>query len=85
MFGRPMAANQCRGLLSLCISDTAKAMLLNTVGFVEHLISGLLLDPDHPRKDTAVHIKAIVVGARILRSAHSPSITVCGTLTHRTA
>ena len=36
----PMAANHCRGLLSLCISDAAKQMLLNNAGFIPHLIDG---------------------------------------------
>ena len=34
------AANRCRGLLSLCISDTAKQMLLNNSGFIPHLLDG---------------------------------------------
>jgi len=55
-----MASNQCRGLLSLCISDTAKQMLLNNAGFIPHLIDGLLLDPEHPRKDTNDAVKTAV-------------------------
>ena len=35
-----MLSSRCRGLLSLCISDTAKQMLLNSSGFVAHLIDG---------------------------------------------
>eukprot|EP01046_Picozoa_sp_COSAG06_P006980 COSAG06_NODE_335_length_17284_cov_12.707594_2_plen_130_part_00 len=44
-----MVGNQCRGLLNCCISDTAKQLLLNHPGFIPHLVSGLLLDPHHPR------------------------------------
>ena len=38
----PMASKRCRGLLSLCISDTAKQMLLGNAGFIPHLIDGAL-------------------------------------------
>ena len=55
-----LAANRCRGLLSLCISDAAKQMLLNNAGFIPHLIDGLMLDPEHPRKDTVETIKTVV-------------------------
>jgi hypothetical protein len=55
-----LATNRCRGLLSLCISDTAKQMLLSTAGFIPLLINGLLLDPEHPRKDTDEAIKTAV-------------------------
>ena len=55
-----LASNRCRGLLSLCISDTAKQMLLNNAGFIPHLIDGLMLDPEHPRKDTDETIKTAV-------------------------
>ena len=40
--GFVMGANRCRGLLSLCISDVAKQMLLNSTGFIPHLIDGAL-------------------------------------------
>jgi hypothetical protein len=55
-----MANNRCRGLLSLCISDVTKQMLLNNDGFLPHLIDGLMLDPEHPRKDTDAAIKTAV-------------------------
>ena len=55
-----LATNRCRGLLSLCISDTAKQMLFSTAGFIPLLIDGLLLDPEHPRKDTDEAIKTAV-------------------------
>jgi hypothetical protein len=55
-----MAGNRCRGLLSLCVSDVAKQMLLNNAGFIPHLIDGLMLDPEHPRKDTDGAIKTAV-------------------------
>ena len=58
--GFTMASNRCRGLLSLCISDAAKQMLLNNAGFVPHMIDGLMLDPEHPRKDTDEAIKTAV-------------------------
>ena len=52
-----LVLNQCKGLLSLCISDSAKKMLLEHAGFIPLLIDGLLLDDEHPRKDTAEAIK----------------------------
>ena len=53
--------NRCRGMLSLCISDTAKQMLLSSnAGFISHLIDGLMLDAEHPRKDTDEAIKTAV-------------------------
>ena len=57
-----LATNRCRGLLSFCISDCSKALLLNSSGakFIPHLIDGLLLDVEHPRKDTADEIKHAV-------------------------
>ena len=56
----PLVMSQCRGLLSFCISDAAKEMLLKSADFVPHLIDGLLLDANHPRKDTDLDIKAAV-------------------------
>ena len=50
----------CRGLLNLCISDTAKQMLLHNSGFIPLLLDGLLLRPDHPRKGTDEQVKAAV-------------------------
>ena len=35
-------------------------MLLNNAGFTPHLIDGLMLDPEHPRKDTDEAIKTAV-------------------------
>jgi DNA-directed RNA polymerase specialized sigma24 family protein len=58
MFG--FTGNRCCGLLSLCINDVAKQMLLSNTGFIPLLIDGLLLDPDHPRKDTDDAIKTAV-------------------------
>ena len=45
-----MGPNQGRGMLKLCISDTNKTMLIESPGFVEHMIASLLLDPNHPRR-----------------------------------
>ena len=45
----PLAANMGRGMLRLCISDTAKHMLLNNSCVIPHLLSGLLLEAEHPR------------------------------------
>ena len=56
----PMTSSRCRGLLSLCISDVAKQMLLSNDGFIPHLLDGLMLDLEHPRKDTDVTIKTAV-------------------------
>jgi hypothetical protein len=44
-----MGPNQARGLLKLCISDTNKEMLIESPGFVEHMIASLMLDPKHKR------------------------------------
>ena len=52
--------NQCRGMLNLCISDSAKPMLLGSSECIPHLLDGLLLDPEHPRKDTDEQIKSAV-------------------------
>lgn len=52
--------NQCRGLLNLCVSDTTKPVLLNNPIFIPALLDGLLLDPDHPRKDVDEQIKVAV-------------------------
>jgi hypothetical protein len=38
MYG--FTGNRCRGLLSLCISDAAKQMLLSNAGFIPLLIDG---------------------------------------------
>ena len=56
----PLISNRCRGMLSLCISDAAKHMLLNNADFIPHLIDGLLLDSEHPRKDADEAIKTAV-------------------------
>lgn len=57
----PLSQNSCRGLLSLCISDSAKELLLNSAGCIEHLIDGLLLEPTHPRAETtSLEIKAVL-------------------------
>ena len=56
----PLAPSRCRGLLSLCISDAAKRMLLNNDGFIPHLIDGLLLDPEHKRQTADEAVKAVV-------------------------
>jgi hypothetical protein len=58
--GFTISNNRCRGLLSLCIADSAKQMLLNNHGFIPHMVDGLLLDPEHPRKDTDDAIKAAI-------------------------
>lgn len=55
-----LSSNQCRGLLSLCVSDVGKQLLLNCASFIPLLVFGLMLDADHPRKDTSEEIKAQV-------------------------
>jgi hypothetical protein len=55
-----LSKNHCKGLLNVSISDRGKRLLLETSGFIPHLISGLLLDEDHPRKDTDQEVKAAV-------------------------
>ena len=64
-----LGRNHCRGITNLCISDSAKQLLINNDGFVPHLIDGLLLSPSHPRSDTPEEIKAIVQRCVQQRSA----------------
>ena len=56
----PVAANIGRAMLTFCISDRAKEMLLSNDGFIPHLISGLLLEPDHARKDKGYARNSVV-------------------------
>ena len=54
-----------RAILNLCISDSAKQMLLDNSGFIPHLVDGLLLDPEHKRNGAPPvgapqHTKAVV-------------------------
>jgi hypothetical protein len=42
-----LTKGHCRSLLSCCISDAHKSLLLRNPTFIEHLIDGLLLDPEH--------------------------------------
>jgi hypothetical protein len=56
----PLASNAARGMLSFCISDTAKQMLLNHSDFIPHLLDGLLLQPEHPRQGSDPVVKAAV-------------------------
>ena len=44
-------------VLELCISDANKPLLLANDLFIPYLISGLFLDPDHPRADLKNEIK----------------------------
>ena len=55
-----LTSNAGRGMLNLCISDVAKQMLLSNAGFIPHVVDGLLLNPEHPRKSSDEAIKAIV-------------------------
>eukprot|EP01051_Picozoa_sp_SAG22_P020420 SAG22_NODE_4123_length_1377_cov_1.038341_1_plen_95_part_10 len=48
-----MLATHGEALLSLCVSDTNKELLLATEGLVRVLVDSLLLDPEHPRKSKA--------------------------------
>ena len=56
----PLASNAARGMLSFCISDTVKQMLLNHSDFIPHLLDGLLLQPEHPRQGSDPVVKAAV-------------------------
>lgn len=40
-----ISSNRCRGLLSLCISDVAKQMLLSNRGLIPLLIDGTCVRP----------------------------------------
>ena len=42
----------------LCVSDANKPLLLSNPKFIPYLVDGLLLDPEHPRKDMAEAKKA---------------------------
>eukprot|EP01046_Picozoa_sp_COSAG06_P003331 COSAG06_NODE_129_length_22602_cov_7.116318_9_plen_284_part_00 len=42
-----LAPTQCRGLLSFCISDAAKQLLLNHAGFIPHMVRHLCISIDH--------------------------------------
>lgn len=54
-FAFPRTRNtQCQALLSLCISDANKPLLLTNRNFLPHLVHGLLLEPKHHRSK-AVH------------------------------
>jgi hypothetical protein len=63
---------QCRGLLNLCISDKAKLLLLEVQQFIPLLLDGLLLDPEHPRKDTDEQVKSAVQRDFTVRSPTTP-------------
>ena len=43
--------------LELCISDVNKPLLLANGDFIPYLVSGLLLDPEHPRAGLPEHAK----------------------------
>jgi hypothetical protein len=45
----PMKASFGLELLDLIIPDRNKRLLLSTENFIEHLLDGLLLDPEHPQ------------------------------------
>jgi hypothetical protein len=53
-------AKQFHGFLNICISDRNKRLLLNNADFISFLTDVLLLDPDHPRKDTTESVKAAI-------------------------
>ena len=44
-------------VLELCISDANKPLLLANELFIPYLVSGLFLDPDHPRADLKDELK----------------------------
>eukprot|EP01050_Picozoa_sp_SAG11_P005348 SAG11_NODE_372_length_10036_cov_8.820871_10_plen_347_part_00 len=47
----PMTAAHGQPLLSLCVSDRNKELLLASDGFIPLLVDSLLLDPEHPRQE----------------------------------
>ena len=49
-FAPPLSRWSGRGILSLCVSDINKQLLLNAEGFIPLLVDSLLLDPEHPRR-----------------------------------
>lgn len=46
-----MQEDHGKAILSLCISDLNKELLLGVAGFIPLLVDSLLLDPDHPRME----------------------------------
>eukprot|EP01046_Picozoa_sp_COSAG06_P019444 COSAG06_NODE_1387_length_9616_cov_4.512136_2_plen_428_part_00 len=55
-----LGSNVGQSIVSLAVSDHNKAMLLQNDGFIPLILDGLLLDPEHPRKDTNGDIKAVI-------------------------
>ena len=49
----PMLPTHGQAILSLCVSDINKELLLNAEGFIPLLVDSLLLDPQHPRQENA--------------------------------
>jgi hypothetical protein len=49
----PMLPTHGQAILSLCVSDINKELLLNAEGFISLLVDSLLLDPQHPRQKNA--------------------------------
>ena len=47
----PLKQDHGESILSLCVSDQNKGLLLNSEGFIPLLVDSLLLDPEHPRRD----------------------------------
>jgi hypothetical protein len=45
----PMKEDYGQSMLSLCVSDRNKELLLSCEGFILVLVDSLLLDPAHPR------------------------------------
>jgi hypothetical protein len=49
----PMTEYFGQAILSLCVSDLNKELLLGVTGFIPLLVDSLLLDPEHPRMTNA--------------------------------
>ena len=42
-----------QAILSLCVSDLNKQLLLASEGFIPLLVDSLLLDPEHPQRENS--------------------------------
>jgi hypothetical protein len=49
----PMKEDFGQPILSLCVSDLNKRLLLSCQNFIPLIVDSLLLDPEHPRIDNA--------------------------------
>eukprot|EP01052_Picozoa_sp_SAG31_P029994 SAG31_NODE_3037_length_4761_cov_2.884384_2_plen_202_part_00 len=56
----PLDELQALPILNMCVSDKNKLKMLGCPNFLDLLIDGLLLSPEHPRKNSDPHCMAVV-------------------------